>query len=189
MNLKYIKFNIFILMFFITGLVYCQSGIYTSVDLKLLQVNNTLGVIGGVQAGYRLSGGLEIGLGIYDLLNTVPVSESAQAKRNATDYTKLHYGGVIFGYNYTLRNDWHITPKLLIGVGDVSKYRDKKANDFDWSWHWIIEPVLGAEYLVSGHWSLGMELGCTMPLNQDTVKYKDTLTRLLYGITAKYSFY
>jgi hypothetical protein len=165
-----------------------QKGVYSSIDLKFMPVNNSIGVIGGVQAGYRTAEGLEIGLGIYDLLNTFPAAGSTRTPYDSDANTKLHYGGITFSYAGNAGGNWKFTPKLLIGVGDVSKYRDKKANDYDWSWYWIIEPSIGIEYLLSEKWALGTGLGCTIPLNQDTVKYNVSLTRLIYGITAKYNF-
>jgi len=117
------------------------EGWFATIELQATVVNEAIGWVIGLSGGYQNSDGVILGLGIYDLLNGPRFPGQILVATDPPKRTKMHWGGVIVGFEVEGTDRYRPRFTALIGRGDVSSYREKKKEDSDRSWYWVLVPT------------------------------------------------
>jgi hypothetical protein len=154
-----------------------KGGAFAALELQATRLNEGFGAMLGLHAGWETRRELRIGGVFYDLLNGTPIAH--QPRVGKTVRTKMHFGGLTLGKNFSL-GPVGVGGGLLLGVGDVSSYRGEKNEDFDRSVYLIGHPTVVFRLPDLAHFRTEISAGYRLAIG---VVDRGTETRHLGGPT------
>jgi hypothetical protein len=165
-----------------------QKGPYAAVDLQVSSVNQGLGLIIGLSGGYQTKEGIIIGGEIYDLLNNTPFPN--QDKNSAIERkSKMHFGGIVLGYEFGSSPETRFRVSTLIGAGDISAFGSVKNESEDASIYFVAQPKISVCFFRTNNLHLVLNTGYRFHYGVDTPGTSNSLLNGVFlGITGEYGW-
>jgi hypothetical protein len=166
-----------------------KSGAYAAVELQVSSVNQGLGLIVGLSGGYQTKDGLIIGGEIYDLLNGTPFPDQSNVTSDNERKSKMHFGGIVLGYEFGSSAETRYRFSTLVGIGDISAYTSVKSESQDASIYFVAQPKLSVSFFRSNNLHLVLNTGYRFHFGVDTEGTSNSqLSGVFLGLTGEYGW-